>query len=321
MSNYTHVMRGELHLETITPVIKALFGRLNLDQQVDLDGVAKFHADAAYVNGELLFTWDDLSQGLLDLLSAERREQIEDASDTAEILWALASQFDQDDNHHLNSFIGHYIEGGGSTMPVDLGDLNMLAGYFNDGHGLKKTLSQGSWTDRASPLTYLCGGDAQFHSNKLTLKFSTHAETAFAQRLDECLQANDLGQAARQMATHFHCTINGIGNRETRDSLAFSSAVMLLDSLGITAREGFHLPLSMLYRLWRQLGDVYCTEATANEAKGDIKEAELLLRGPFLFFPKGTRVEAVWRWFESMNPRFIIGEVMQGVVHPDEANG
>lgn len=317
MSNHTHVIRGELHLKTITPVIKALFGRLNLDQQAGLDGVAKFHANAAYVNGELLFTWGDLSQDLLGLLAAKRREEIEDASDIAEILWALASQFDQDNNHHLSSFIDHFIEGGGNTMSVDLGGLNMLAGYFNDGHGLKKTLSQGSWIDQTSPLTYLCGGDSHFHSDKLILKFSTHAQTAFTQRLDESLQANDLGQAAKRMVEHFHFTLNGIKNRDTRDSLAFSSAVMLLGSLGIMGREGFHLPLSTLYQLWGRLGDVHCTEATANEVKGDIKESELLLREPFLFFPNGTRVEAVWRWFESMDPRFIVGEVMQGVVHPD----
>lgn len=316
MSNHTHIMRGELHLKAITPVIKALFGRLGLDQQVGPDGVAKFHANAAYVNGDLFFTWSDLSQDLLGLLSAKRREHIEDTSDIAEILWGLASQFDQDDNH-LSGFIDNYIEGGGDTMPVDLGDLNMLAGYFDDGHGLKKTVSQGSWIEKTSPLTYSCGGGTHFHSDKLILKSFTHAQTAFTERLDESLQANDLTQAAKRMAEHFHFTLNGIRNRDTRDSLAFSSAVMILDSLGIMGLEGFHLPLSTLYRLWERLGDVHCTEATASEAKGDIKESELLLREPFLFFPKGTRVEAVWRWFESMDPRFIVGEVMQGVVHPD----
>jgi hypothetical protein len=50
--------------------------------------------------------------------------------------------------------------------------------------------------------------------------------------------------------------------------------------------------------LWQKLGDVPVTEDG------------VYLDGPFLRFPVGTEVEAVWRWFEATFPGFSVAEAM-----------
>lgn len=64
--------------------------------------------------------------------------------------------------------------------------------------------------------------------------------------------------------------------------------------------------LTELYALWDRLGDV--PTFPEGEQVDCIEE-------PFLHFPAGTHREDIWHWFESMNPRFLVGEVMQGVLH------
>lgn len=59
------------------------------------------------------------------------------------------------------------------------------------------------------------------------------------------------------------------------------------------------MELRQLYAHWDELGDV--------PTKGEKLDAS------FLHFEKGTPTQDVWHWFESENPRFIVGDVMQGI--------
>ncbi len=58
--------------------------------------------------------------------------------------------------------------------------------------------------------------------------------------------------------------------------------------------------LLALYELWDQFSDVPVTE------DGCLDET-------FCHFRKGTDREVVWHWFEEQDPRFIIGDIMNGI--------
>jgi hypothetical protein len=62
-------------------------------------------------------------------------------------------------------------------------------------------------------------------------------------------------------------------------------------------------PLAELYVLWDQLRNVPTQELD----HGTVIDEE------FQHLPRGTAVEDVWRWFETQNPRFVVGEVMEGI--------
>lgn len=71
------------------------------------------------------------------------------------------------------------------------------------------------------------------------------------------------------------------------------------------------LTLMALYALWEQLGDIpVFPERTPDFEMDSIEE-------PFLHFAVGTPREDIWRWFESQNAKFIVGDVMQGIRHCD----
>lgn len=57
--------------------------------------------------------------------------------------------------------------------------------------------------------------------------------------------------------------------------------------------------LQELYQLWGSFNDVPTDEDGAIEVK-------------FLDFEKGTHREDIWRWFESQNKNFVIGEIQSG---------
>lgn len=63
--------------------------------------------------------------------------------------------------------------------------------------------------------------------------------------------------------------------------------------------------LGDLYAIWDRFADVPVSEDGAIEA-------------PFLHFSVGVERETIWRWFESQNPRFVVGDVMNGIRHEDE---
>lgn len=63
--------------------------------------------------------------------------------------------------------------------------------------------------------------------------------------------------------------------------------------------------LDDLYASWDRFADVPVSEDGAIEA-------------PFLHFSVGVERETIWRWFESQNPRFVVGDVMNGIRHEDE---
>lgn len=65
--------------------------------------------------------------------------------------------------------------------------------------------------------------------------------------------------------------------------------------------ENLKWDLATLYARWDELGDI------------PVDEAAQYTEAPFLHFAAGSEVEEIWHWFESVNPRFLVGEVMSGL--------
>ena len=70
------------------------------------------------------------------------------------------------------------------------------------------------------------------------------------------------------------------------------------------------MPLRVLYDLWKTLGDTPVAESPSG----------LRIDLGWLTFQKGALVEDIWHWFEKQNPRFIVGDVMQGKYVDDNGN-
>lgn len=307
---YLAVAPGELHIKAVTPVIKALFGYLNIEAEVNDKGVAKFHSK----EDEPVF-WDDLQGHLLTLLQADSQKKVEDKGDLEATLWALASEFNQQHNYGLMNFIDHRING--EDKVVDLDDLYFLAKCFDDWHGLSQMLFQGGWAGSQPSSLSSCGGYAGLNSERFAFLCTTQGALSLAQRIDESLQSNDLNRAACHMVSHFDGVALGVSNAANRDCIALSAALQLLARINYNVRP----PLSTLYYLWDEFRNIPCSKAAVHEVRNGIKENEQLTRQRFLLFPEGTAVEAIWRWFESMDHRFVVGDVMQGKRLPDDAKG
>jgi len=71
--------------------------------------------------------------------------------------------------------------------------------------------------------------------------------------------------------------------------------------------ENLKWDLSTLYSFWEMLGDIPTTNDDSNDETGPD-----CIEEPFLHFPIGTHREEIWHWFESVNQRFVVGEVMEG---------
>ncbi len=87
----------------------------------------------------------------------------------------------------------------------------------------------------------------------------------------------------------------------------YDYATYLIDALNDAQnqRSSAVRSLSELYRLWDALGNV----PTVEDEDGLV----MLDEGLGTTFLPGTPVQDVWDWFEAKNPRFMVGEVMEGV--------
>ena len=70
-----------------------------------------------------------------------------------------------------------------------------------------------------------------------------------------------------------------------------------------------------LKALWDVFGDVPVFDRDDHEAEAisSVAWQDGAIEVQYLHFPAGTPREDVWRWFETQNKRFIVGEVLMGV--------
>lgn len=123
---------------------------------------------------------------------------------------------------------------------------------------------------------------------------------------------------------------------DARDAVSRALTTSCPAAPGQLIGEFFHVPLSVLdgapgnfdkfYEC--QQDHIYVAVRTADQADtptlaelralwgvlGDVPVAEDdTIQIPYLHFQAGTPREDIWHWFESQHPRFIVGDVQQGI--------
>lgn len=203
---------GVLILDEVTPVIRALFGKLNLKEDHPGPGHASF-ARLAEAHGTPSM---DIHSGLavqarqLELPYSEVAHPT-----TADLLELLAEHFGAADDELLRWYLdAHEVE-----QAADLDVLFVIATRFDDGHGLQSIKQESTWFN-SEPDGFEFGGDACYVSREIVLTDASTATIDFGQHLCAALVRNDLDQAHRLL----HCRVNGllmsIQNRTARQALA-----------------------------------------------------------------------------------------------------
>jgi hypothetical protein len=141
MADNYHGMTGVLFLGKATPVIKALFGVFELDENYPGNGQAYI----ANISESSNCSWNSVLKNLEKLaeeLGLDLRDELgESAESVGEVLTVLAGHFEVTQNETFESlFDRSHFDG-----DADLYSLFTIAKAFDDGHGLKAYKAETGW--------------------------------------------------------------------------------------------------------------------------------------------------------------------------------
>lgn len=185
MANIISHENGEIRLQKLTPVIKALFGDYYLTE-LSTRGHYSITCSAQP-------QWSDVGERLGRLVESLSLPPNDCADDTElqNHLYALVTHFGQDSNDQLDALISHIDDDANPAMD----ELFALAQAFNDGHGLFSVRMQtGFYCDR--DLLHHHGGNASHISKVFESHGSTHDWLAQAHEICSALEHNQVSDAA-----------------------------------------------------------------------------------------------------------------------------
>lgn len=219
MANNYYDMTGVLVLDAVTPVIKALFGRLHLDAKSPGNGQA-FIADIAESTN---CTWNSVLVNLQALVKELGVSLSDDAeSNVQEHLYALATHFGADQDAVLFSLVEHLD----FDCTPNLDALFEIAIRFDDGHGLKSYKTEASW-HCSQPRLFQFGGAGEFRSRLVTLGNSSGQTVLLGEDLDKALLANDIETCASRIFSEVQKMIDSIKD-ETQRTLVLAQLADLV---------------------------------------------------------------------------------------------
>ncbi|CAD5366622.1 conserved hypothetical protein [Rubrivivax sp. A210] len=221
MSNTYYDQTGVLCLQTITPVIKALFGGLSLDPDYPGNGEVYFRKMAevdSHTWDDVVDELDDLARSLgIDLESADPDESEEDT-----LLWKLAAHFGVGEDEVLAAL----IEASTFEGDADLESLFVIAQAFDDGHGLTAIRFEGCWhCDK--PRLFEFGGDGGYIGRSASVQGSSTEFLRLGEEIDAALGKSDVDGAAEVLQRHIAGILAGIDADTTRTALRASMAALL----------------------------------------------------------------------------------------------
>lgn len=209
MADNYHNMTGVLVLKQITPVIKALFGALELGCEVD-DSGETFIAVTAESNSP---SWDTVSENLQELVVHLGLQDPDDA-DAELYLYLLASHFGADNNEELANLIEHtdFDEYAG------IDELFTIARAFDDGHGLKAYKTESSW-HCSKPRLFEFGGAGAFRGMHVSVGSWSRQAIEMGESLEAALENGDNDTAANLLGKSIGSILAGVQSQDTRDVL------------------------------------------------------------------------------------------------------
>jgi hypothetical protein len=213
MSNSYYDLTGVLRLTQATPVIKALFGGMNLDPEHPGHGEAYF----CQISESTSQTWEDVLEQLDELATAlgvTPEPAAEDEDDADALLWALAKHFKGDEKEAFAAL----MEGSTFDEEADLESLFVLARAFDDGHGLSAILYEGCWhSDR--PRLFEFGGDGGFIGQQLTVSGTSTLFMQLGESLEAALLHGSVDEATAHLVRHVDQLLGGLDSAEYRQQI------------------------------------------------------------------------------------------------------
>lgn len=187
MANNYYDMTGVLILDQVTPVIKALFGPFELDENYPGNG----HAYVANISESSNCSWDSVLENLQTLIEELGLSLPENAEDCVkEHLHVLVTHFGADQDEAL----GRLIEHCDFEDDADLDSLFTIARAFNDGHGLKAYMTESAW-HCSKPRLFEFGGSGDFTGLHVSVSGSSHQVVQLGEALEAALAAGDTAKA------------------------------------------------------------------------------------------------------------------------------
>jgi len=212
MSDNYHEGTGELVLEEVTPIIKALFGSFEviwngLDEDANTASIS-FSTHSHYPN------WGSIHERLKNLASSMKLS-LPDGSDGSllEYLYLFIAHFKQDDDPFFENIDNCDFD---DTPSLEI--LFNLAIRFDDGHGLKYIEFEESWY--GSKLRHGdFGGGGTFISRDVTFNMNSHEAAHFAQPLSTALSSGNLEQATTHLLSEVNWLLGTIRDTDIRQKV------------------------------------------------------------------------------------------------------
>lgn len=218
MANNYYEMNGVLELEHVTPVIRAIFGLLELDENYPGNGQVYF----AQIPERTDYCGEAFRESLATLATGLKIQMCEPVPGDrgggepkcGEILHAIAKCFGREADEDLQ-LLAARLDLREDDVP-DIGELVQLAKSFNDGHGLKRCILQGAWYC-SKPRLFEFGGDAGYYGQAIRIQGSSQDVITMATELENALLRDAVEAAARVLHDHVEVVIAGVVDDRSRD--------------------------------------------------------------------------------------------------------
>lgn len=202
---------GVLILDKVTPVIRALFGELDLMEDTPRPG----HAWFGRLHEGCGAPWMDIHPGLVELAEQLGLPFSADTHpSTRALLEMLAQHFGAADDPDMRL----YLERHDFENTADLHVLFAIAIRFDDGHGLQAISEEGAWSrqERSVPAF---GGEAVYISREVVLTEASASTIDLGDSLRLALARDDLHQAHQLLHRRIERLLLSIRNRTARQAL------------------------------------------------------------------------------------------------------
>lgn len=226
MANNYYDMTGVLVLDKVTPVIKALFGVFELDENYPGDGQAYI----TNISESSSCSWDSVLENLQDLAEELGLELVDGAGKPAktmeDVLSVLAIHFNAGQNEELEGLIERSNFDDGDD--ADLDSLFTIAKAFDDGHGLKAYKTEAAW-HCSKPRLFEFGGCGDFTGSHVAVSGSSDQAVQMGEELESALAGGNMDEAAEVVRSKVGNILAGIYDEAARAQVR-SKLIQLLSA-------------------------------------------------------------------------------------------
>ncbi|MDR9836928.1 MULTISPECIES: hypothetical protein [Herbaspirillum] len=210
MANNYYDMTGVLKLNTVTPVIKALFGSLELDASQPGNGEVYI----AEVAEQTDCSWDAIYSSLDDLAKEVKAVNSGSFESIDIVLLALADYLKSPYVERLT----RVIDSANFAEHASLDELFEIAQCLDDGHGLQAIRTEAARHCDQSRL-FAFGGSGRYLGKHFAHRIASEEIHQLGPELDTLLAAGELGSAAIRISKQVESLLAGVVDPGQREEL------------------------------------------------------------------------------------------------------